>query len=171
MGSSVAIFSHHRLPIVWLHGLYPDVTFNIFAEWGEASLGFHAGGVIAATKRIEQINGDLPDDEKMSGTLMPVLVRAEKPLRMSDHHTWSLRSMADELVEPGVIEDDEYDTIVDSCDCTHVFAAIERAGHDAVLYANITEGAREDGRDEDGLCVWRAEQSGPIAPTRCSPIG
>ncbi len=65
---------------------------------------------------------------------MPVLVRAEKPLRMSDHYTRSLRSMADELVELGVIDDDEYDTIVDSCDCTPVFAAIERAGHDAVLY-------------------------------------
>jgi hypothetical protein len=145
------------LPIVWLHGHEPDVSFNIFTDWGEASIGFHGGGIIAATKRIEQINGGLSADESMSGTLIPVLVRAEKPLRMNDHHTWSLRAMADELVDLGVIDEDEYDLVVDSCDCSHIFAAIERAGYDAVIYRNLTECTGVKGC-EDSLFVWRAEQ-------------
>jgi len=56
----------------------------------------------------------------------------------------------------GLIDGETEDEILASADTQAIFAAIERGGYDAVLYANETEGCH-DGR-QDSIMVWRAAQ-------------
>lgn len=136
-------------PRVWLHGT-DFADFNVFCRNEEFSLGYHFGGVEAANARLKDIFGDeLPEAD---ASIIPVICRGKNPLRLKDHYTWSFRNVVSELVDLGVITDDEADLMMDLGD-NGLFAAIELAGYDCVVYLNRCEHKEEA---TDSLMVWRA---------------
>lgn len=142
---------------LWHHATDVDEPFSIFARQDEGSIGFHFGTHAAACERhrIMFRMGD-PAERHQDGYMLSVLVRCQRPLRVPDKYSWDMDEVASELVHRGLLEGDEEDEILESCDIHSLFAAIERAGHDAILYPNETEGCN-DGR-QDSILVWRAAQ-------------
>src|SRR5690606_15701198 len=67
---------------------------------------------------------------------------------------WSLSRIADELLDLGIITAPVYDYILERDNDSYIFAALEIAGVDAIIYSNETEGQHQ----EDSLLIWRAEQ-------------
>lgn len=141
-------------PAVWYHGTDTTDDFNIFASWSEGSIGFHFGSAPTASARLSTTR--LPDDpDSLDGLrIIPVYCRAQRPLRLKDHHCWRIDRVASELTDLGLIEPEIEDEIAEGCDEFALFAAIEAAGYDCVLYANETE---SEGRFDDSLIVWRPE--------------
>jgi len=139
-------------PVTWYHGT-DAAPFNVFSRWDEFSIGFHFGGPEAAQARVAAIAEGL-DAGAEGCAVMQVICRARNPLRLRDHYTWGFDRLAGELVDLGVIDDETGDAIVDTCDDSYVFAALEAAGHDCILYANECEFKE---RQTDSLIVWRAE--------------
>lgn len=131
-------------PVVWHHGTDAE-PFNIFAFAEEGSIGFHFGTRETAIARLEDIDADV------DARVIEVYCRAKRPLRLQDHFTWSLRSVVGELEDLGILVGDEGDEIIESCDDDLLFAYIERAGYDCIVYDNETE------RNGDSLLVWRQE--------------
>lgn len=136
-------------PMTFYHGTDTGADFNIFARTDESSIGFHFGDLGAAHKRIDSMQFD-----EFSGAVIPVFCNAANPLRLTDHHTWSQRNVCGELYDLGILNDDQYDMVVGSYDEYAIFAAIELAGYDSVVYTNETEHA---GTPADSVIVWRAE--------------
>lgn len=136
---------------VFYHATDTDADFNIFARTDESSIGFHFGDLATAHRRLEQVD---PEGDGLWGAIIPVVCNARKPLRLTDHHTWATRNVLGELYDMGIVNDAQFDFVEDSCDQYALFAAIELAGYDSVVYANETEGGEER---TDSLIVWRAE--------------
>ena len=136
-------------PRVWLHGT-DFADFNIFCRNEEFSMGSHFGGVEAANARLRDIFGD--DLVEADASIIPVICRAKNPLRLNDHYTWAFRNVVSELTDLGVVSDDEADLMVDLGD-HGLFAAMELAGYDCVVYLNRCEHKEEA---TDSLMVWRA---------------
>jgi hypothetical protein len=132
----------------WFHGTDIDDQFNIFARCDDASLGFHFGTADAANDRLKQIEC-LAD----GGSIIPVYCRAANPLVLSDLFTWSQWDVASALCDAGVLTEDEAEFVADSASAEMIYAAIEEAGYDSVLYGNLCE-ARDSG--QESLMVWRA---------------
>ena len=141
-------------PIVWYHGTDTPEDFNIFAIWSEGSIGIHFGSAPTASARLSTTR--LADDpDSLDGLrIIPVYCRAQRPLRLKDHHCWRIDRVASELADLGLIEPEIEDQIAEGCDEFALFAAIEAAGYDSVLYPNETE---SEGRLDDSLIVWRPE--------------
>jgi len=141
-------------PAVLFHGTDVHDDFNIFTRWGEGSIGFHFGTREAANARLDSIFQAAPPDEA-DGIIIPVLCRASRPLRMRDLMLWDQDDIARELMRQGVLlSDEECDHVVDSMSEATVFAAIEEAGYDCVVYGNECEHKAEV---TDSVMVWRAE--------------
>lgn len=85
-----------------------------------------------------------------------MLVRFKKALRLQDMHCWDMDQVTSALIEQRIIDGAQEDEILASCDTQALFAAIEAAGYDAVLYQNETEGRLD--AHSDSLLVWRARQ-------------
>lgn len=138
------------VPSVFFHGTDVENPFNIFAYCDEASLGFHFGTAAAASDRLVQTacSGD-----EVCGLIIPVHCRAQRPLVLDDLFTWSQWETVGALVDAGVITEDETDYVVESMSGEMIYAAVEEAGYDCVLYTNTCE-AKDDG--EHSLMIWRA---------------
>lgn len=141
--SGSAFVDANGAPIVWYHGTNED-EFNVFTRWDEASIGFHFGNLDTANARLDQIEAE---DRR----IVSVHCRAKRPLRLRDHHMWGLRNVLRELEDQDIVTSEEADVIYERMDDAWLFAAIERAGYDCVVYANDTEG------HGDSLMVWRAQ--------------
>lgn len=139
-----AFVDGNGLPTVWCHGTDAE-RFNIFAFAEEGSIGFHFGSKATAERRLDDIQAD--DDAR----IIEVHCRAKRPLRLRDHFTWTLRSIVGELEDLGILVGDEGDEIIDAGDDALLFASIERAGYDCIVYENETE------RNGDSLLIWRQE--------------
>ena len=137
-------------PVVFYHGTDTGADFNIFARTDESSIGFHFGDIATAECRIELMGWNEGD----WGAVIPVVCNARNPLRLTDHHTWAIRNVSGELHDLGIVNDDQYELICESCSEYSLFAAIEMAGYDAVVYSNETENR---GTATDSLIVWRAD--------------
>jgi len=147
-------------PSVFYHGTDSGTQFNVFSRTEESSIGFHFGDLAAAQARVDLI--DMGERETGWGAIIPVYCNGARPLRLMDHHTWSLRNVCNELAELGIIDDDGYDLIEEACDEHAIFAAIELAGYDCVVYRNETENRKTPA---DSVIVWRAEMvKGVYAP-------
>ena len=142
---------------LWHHATDAPEPFAIFSRQDEGSFGFHFGTHAAACGRhaIMFRMGD-PDLRASEGSMLSVLVRYRNALRLPDKYCWDLDQVTGDLVELGLLDPDREQAILDACDTQPVFAAIEAAGYDAVLYPNETEGRDDDNRDS--LMVWRASQ-------------
>lgn len=147
-----AFVDHHGKPVVLYHGTDTGSDFNIFARTEESSIGFHFGDLAAAHKRIDNMTH--PDERGAWGAVIPVYCNARNPLRLTDHDTWDIANVCDELFDLGIVNADQYNHIADSYNEYALFAAIEMAGYDCVIYSNETEHA---GTPTDSLIVWRAE--------------
>lgn len=139
-------------PRILYHGTDTGADFNIFARTEESSIGFHFGDLAAAHKRIDNMTH--PDDRGRWGAVIPVVCNARNPLRLTDHDTWDVANVCDELYDLGIVNADQYNHIIDSYNEYALFAAIEMAGYDCVIYSNETE---HGGTPTDSLIVWRAE--------------
>ncbi len=135
-------------PVRWFHGTDVESDFNVFARCDEASLGFHFGTADAANDRLAQI--DCLSD---GGNIIPVYCRAANPLVLKDLFTWNQWDVASGLCEAGILTDDEAEFVADSASAEMIYAAIEEAGYDCVVYANMCE-AKDAG--QESLMVWRA---------------
>lgn len=134
------------------HGTDVTDPFNVFTQWGEASIGFHFGVAEVANARLIDISGEA--DDPNACIIIPVICRAARPLRLRDHFTWSISSVAYELADLGVLTDEEADFVIDSADDALLLAAIERAGYDCVVYLNQSE---HKDQPTDSVMIWRAE--------------
>jgi hypothetical protein len=138
-------------PRVWFHGTDAD-HFNVFARWDDASIGFHFGDRTTAQNRLEMIYRMAEETE---GSVIPVLCRARNPLRLRDQFMWDQDDVANALLAVGILNSqDEVDFVVEACSATMIFAVIEEAGHDCVVYGNLCE---DEANGSDSLMVWRAE--------------
>ncbi|MBY3433032.1 hypothetical protein HFN89_02410 [Rhizobium laguerreae] len=142
----------HGSPVVLYHGTDTGADFNIFARTEESSIGFHFGDLAAAHKRIDNMTSG--EEVGAWGAVIPVYCNARNPLRLMDHHTWDIADVCSELFDLEIVNADQYDRIVDSYNEYSLFAAIELAGHDCVVYSNQTE---HGGTPSDSVIVWRAE--------------
>jgi len=147
-------FADGGQPTVLYHGTDIHDEFNIFTYWGEGSIGFHFGTREVANARLEGIlrHSD-PDDP--SGIVIPVICRARNPLRLPDLMLWDQDDIAWELHRAGVLgSEEEVEHVIESISEAMVFAAIEEAGYDCVVYGNACEH-----KDEvtDSVMLWRAE--------------
>jgi hypothetical protein len=140
------------MPMRWFHGTDVEVPFNIFAYCEEASLGFHFGTSSAANDRLAQIFRMTNEPE---GSIIPVYCRAERPLMLNDLFTWDQWDVVSALRDCDLITDEEAEFIADSASAEMLYAAIEEAGYDCVLYTNVCESRNEGG---ESLMVWRAAQ-------------
>jgi len=134
----------------WFHGTDADEPFNIFAHCDDASLGFHFGSAAAANDRLSQIS---VDDDDFAGNIIPVFCRAANPLVLADLYTWGQWSVASALRDCGILAEDEAEFVAGSTSAEMIYAAIEEAGYDCVLYTNACE-SRDTG--EMSLMIWRA---------------
>jgi hypothetical protein len=142
---------------LWHHATDVQKPFCIFARQDEASIGFHFGTHAAASERHRiMFRMADPEDRSSQGLMLAALVRTARPLRLRDRHCWDMDQVTSDLMELGLIDVETEDEILGSADTQAIFAAIERGGYDAVLYANETEGCH-DGR-QDSIMVWRAAQ-------------
>lgn len=140
-------------PIVLYHGTDTGADFNIFARTEESSIGFHFGNAGAAHKRIENMTH--PDERGSWGAVIPVVCNARNPLRLTDHLVWNIDDVVGELHDLGLVTDHQHDFILHSCSEYALFAAIELAGYDCIVYENDTEHADTP---SDSFIIWRAEQ-------------
>ncbi|MDW9478652.1 hypothetical protein GOB57_08035 [Sinorhizobium meliloti] len=147
-----AFVDFHGMPVVLYHGTDTGSDFNIFARTEESSIGFHFGDLAAAHSRIANMTH--PDERGEWGAVIPVYCNARNPLRLTDHHTWKIENVCDELFDLGIVNEAQYNLIADSYNEYSLFAAIEMAGYDCVIYSNETEHA---GTPTDSVIVWRAE--------------
>lgn len=134
----------------WFHGTDAEEQFNIFAHCDDASLGFHFGSAAAANDRLSQIS---VDDEGFAGSIIPVFCRATNPLVIADLYTWGQWSVASALRDSGILTEDEAEFVTDSASAEMIYAAVEEAGYDCILYTNACE-SRDSG--EMSLMIWRA---------------
>lgn len=141
-------------PMVWFHGTDAAEDFAVFTDWGEGSIGFHFGSAATASSRLSTTRLAGEPSEEDGCRIIPVYCRAQRPLRLRDHHCWRLDRVAAELADLGLISPEVEEEIADGCDEFAVFAAIEAAGYDCALYANETE---SEGRLDDSLLIWRPE--------------
>ena len=145
-------FLEDGLPRMWFHGTDEDRPFNIFTRWDDDySLGFHFGSKEAANDRLAQMYRMGPIIE---GVIIPVFCRARSPLRLPDLYTWGQSTLVDALFDKGVITDGIANYIEESCSVVPIFAAIEEAGYDCVVYSNLCEHHEEP---TDSIFVWRSE--------------
>lgn len=135
----------------WYHGTDVTEPFNIFAYYEECSLGFHFGSARAANDRISKITWE---PGEVTGTVIPVYCRAMSPLVMDDQIIWDQWSVASSLGALGLLSEDEVEFVADSASAEMLYAVLEEAGFDCVLYTNVCE-AREE--NDVSLMVWRAE--------------
>ena len=142
-------------PIVLYHGTDIQDPFNIFTRWeGEASIGFHFGTKEVANSRITEIFR-MESPEERGGIIIPVLCRARNPLRLPDQYMWDQWDVASALYKAGVLaNEDEVEFVADSCSAEMLFAAIEEAGYDCVVYGNECEHKPEV---TDSFVLWRSE--------------
>lgn len=151
--SGSAFVDENGRPVVFYHGTDIDLPFNVFCQCGEGSIGFHFGSADTADTRLRQIRqGDLDYDDGMS--VIPVICRSTNPLRLSDLLCWGTREVINALVDADVMTVPEAEALLDDddCDLETIYAYIEEAGHDSVVYRNWTEGGTGD-----SLITWRPE--------------
>lgn len=146
------------MPKVWYHGTDADADFNVFTQWGEGSIGFHAGPLEAAETRIAQMTEGF-EDEQGNGTVIPMYIRALNPLVMDDLYTWSTQAIVSELLRLEVIDESGAEFLDENFDCSYIYAVLERAGCDCVLYENKTEGAGQS------IFFWHAQQAKSVFAT------
>lgn len=146
-------FAADGSPRLWYHGTDCEEAFNVFARYDESSVGFHFGAAEAANARLDAIFR-MEDPAARGGALIPVICRARSPLRLPDLYTWEQDAVAGALLAAGIVDEREAEDIVDSCDEHMLFAAIERGGHDCVVYTNLCE---HEAGAVDSLMLWRAE--------------
>lgn len=140
---------------LWHHATDVDAPFTIFCRQDEASIGFHFGSHPAARERHAIMHRMVdPAIRRNLGFMIPVLVRFRNPLRMHDKLCWDLDRVTSDLVAKNVIDEATEETILIAADTQALFAAIELAGHDAILYPNETEGVHDD--QSESVLVWRA---------------
>jgi hypothetical protein len=140
-------------PATFFHGTDVHEPFNIFTRFEDQSLGFHFGSVEAANDRLAQIFRMAPPDEN-EGIVIPVHCRAQNPLRMDDLYTWGQRAVVSALVDAGVASEDEAEFLEESASAEMLFAVIEEAGYDCIVYRNLCEAGISA---HDSILVWRAE--------------
>lgn len=151
--SGSAFVDENGRPVVFYHGTDIDLPFNVFCQCGEGSIGFHFGSADTADTRLRQIReGEADYDDGMS--IIPVICRSTNPLRLNDLLCWGTREVIDALVDADVMTASEAETLLndDDCDLETIYAYIEEAGYDAVVYCNWTEGGTGD-----SLIAWRPE--------------
>lgn len=147
------------LPSAWFHGTDINAPFNVFARWEDFSLGFHFGSAEVANARL----ADIGMDEAAAPVIIPVWCRARRPLRLPDLFTWEQADVVDALYVAGAVDDEAAEFVEESASAEAVYAAIEEAGYDCVVYGNRCEFKE---RETDSLCVWRAELlKSPFAAT------
>jgi len=148
-------FADGGVPAVLYHGTDIHDPFNVFTRWeGESSIGFHFGTREVANARIDEIFRMAAPDER-EGIIIPVICRARNPLRLPDLMLWGQWECARALLEAGVLRsEEEMDHVADSCSEDAIFAAIEEAGYDCVVYGNECEHKAEV---TDSVIVWRSE--------------
>lgn len=146
-------FVENGTPKLWFHGTDLHDPFNIFAYCGEGSLGFHFGDQKAANNRIDEIFRMMHTEEN-EGIIIPVICRATNPLVLSDLYTWGQHDVASALADAGVIDDEEIDFVADLATEAALFAAIELASYDCIVYRNLCENKDEP---TQSLLIWRAE--------------
>lgn len=144
------LMTSSALPL-WFHGTTSG-GFNVFAQCDENSIGFHFGSVGAAQKRLADVAWHLDDIE--DHLVMPVLLRAQNPLRLTDGGCWGMEDISGDLADLGLVSEDLASWLADCGDDVYVFALLEELGYDAVVYRNIVE---EEG-DLDSVFIWRPEQ-------------
>lgn len=138
-------------PTLWLHGTDIDTPFNVFCRWEDFSLGFHFGGPEAANARLRDIQGA----GEAGGTIIPVYCRASRPLRLPDLFTWGQDEVVNTLADAGVLlTEEEEEFVYEEASAEAIFAALEEAGYDCVVYGNRCEHKE---METDSLCVWRPE--------------
>jgi hypothetical protein len=152
MGDGVFVGDDGRAAI-FFHGTDVAEPFNVFARSEDHSLGFHFGSMEAANDRLDQIYRMAPADEN-EGLVIPVYCRASNPLRLADQYTWEQVPVVCALVAAGIVSDDEADFIIDTASAEMIFAVIEEAGFDCIVYRNQCEAVSAG---HDSLLVWRAE--------------
>lgn len=135
-------FRQGDVPQTFFHGTDAD-DFSIFTRWEEFSIGFHFGSQQSAQNRIDQM-------ECENGRTIEVYCRAKSPLRMTDHHTWSLKNILGEMESLGIVDEETAELIYDKEDDSWLFAALEIAGYDCVVYENATE------KGGDSIFLWDA---------------
>jgi hypothetical protein len=132
----------------WYHGTDYEDGFNIFARYEDSSIGFHFGTAEAANDRLNQI--DCLED---NGNILAVYCRAQRPLVLDDMYTWDQWDVAQALRMVGVLTEDEAELVADSINAEMIYASIEEAGYDSVLYRNECENKQGQ---QLSLMVWRA---------------
>lgn len=151
-------------PTVFYHGTDAAEVFNIFGRADEASIGFHFGEARVANDRLRIIHR-MEEDRDSHGLIIPVICRASAPLQIRDHFMWDQDSVANDLVDMGLITGSQAEVIIDACDEAYLFAAIEMAGFDCITYANECEYKEEV---TTSLLIWRAEHlKSPFASSFC----
>jgi len=149
-------FSDGGRPTVLFHGTDLHEPFNIFTHWeGEASVGFHFGTREVANSRIDEIFRMAPPDER-AGVIIPVICRAGNPLYLHDLYTWQQDDFANALHDAGVLAtEQEVEWAIETYSEARLFAAMEEAGFDCLVYGNVCEHKTEV---TDSVMIWRAEQ-------------
>lgn len=138
------------VPVILYHGTDVEEPFNIFAYCDETSLGFHFGSVDAAHDRLRQISSE-PGDQNRN--IIPVYCRATSPLVLNDLYTWGQLDVTSALVDQGIITEEEAEFVLGSASAEMLYAVIEAAGYDCVVYTNICE---DGSSHSESLMIWRA---------------
>lgn len=139
-------------PMTFFHGTDITEPFNVFTRFEDQSLGFHFGSSEAANDRLRQIFRMAPDEN--DGVVIPVFCRAVRPLRLDDQYTWGQSAVISALVDAGVASEDDADFLYEGGSAEMLFAAMEEAGFDCIVYRNLCE-AEADAHDS--ILVWRSE--------------
>mgnify|MGYP001428722723 CR=1 FL=1 len=146
-------FNEGGMPRLWMHGTNVTEPFNVFTRWEDFSVGFHFGGPEAANDRAQNIHDEILGED-FDGVIIPVFCRATNPLRIPDLYTWEQHRVASALIDAGVIDEGEAEFLEESASAEMIFAILEEAGYDSLVYGNLCEHKEEV---TDSICVWRAE--------------
>ena len=90
-------------------------------------------------EQVELTAGHRPGDPKV----MPVHLKIENPLRVSDEQANVPKLLQEELVKQGIIAEDMVDLGWDADPLTQsrLFSQLESVGYDGLVYTNEAEGA------------------------------
>lgn len=173
-------------PMIKYHGTVAD-----FNEFTKGDIGYHVGTESQANYRLKSLNivrGGKPGQTEAGANIMPLYVKAENPLRMSDVGEWENpiaiyeeeKELFDELsikagYEEGELEgqmndaaealddlpDDQSfkdDTLEGKVAMEMLVDIIKRNGYDSIVYENYGEIAAGDNNYEDSYIVFDGNQ-------------
>jgi len=134
-GNSKVVDADGR-PLVVYHGTLSK-DFDVFRTNSTKEGGAHFGTAEQANARIDSAAPLLSPDQKPS-RIIPVFLRIENPLRLTDEGYWTQSRIAMGALEAGVLTRDEATAVFDGYDTAQ--NALATKGIDGIVYANAAEG-------------------------------